>query len=73
MFNAVLTGTGPVHALRILIVLVLDAVIIAAAYSAITFWAPQARNPNLVRTFALTAGIIGLGGLTLCSGVLSGQ
>jgi hypothetical protein len=68
-FSAALAGSRHEYLLRILGVLLLDVAIVFGAYAAIKYWAPRAGNPNLVRTFAITAGIIGLGGLTLCSGM----
>jgi pimeloyl-ACP methyl ester carboxylesterase len=54
-----------------LVIVLIDILVVFGAYAAFRWWAPRARHPSFVRAFALSAAIIGLGGLTLCSGIFS--
>ena len=52
-------------------VAIIDILILALAYLSIMVWAPRTKSADFVRTFALTAAVIALGGITVCSGAFT--
>ena len=58
---------------RITLTLSLDLVIVILAFASYLWWAPRSRYPTFLRAFALGLAIVGLGGVTMCTGVLSGS
>ncbi|MBV8081413.1 MAG: alpha/beta hydrolase [Candidatus Eremiobacteraeota bacterium] len=53
-------------------VIVVDVALAILAFMAYRWWAPRSRHPSFLQAFAVAFAIIGLGGLTLCSGALWG-
>lgn len=51
-------------------VILLELAIVALVFAAFLRWAPRSRHPTFVRALAVGLAIVGLGGVTVCSGAL---
>ena len=64
--------TGQAHRMHVgIAVAVMDILIVALAYVGIVILAPRAQSPDFVRTLVLTAAVIALGGISVCSGIFT--